>query len=63
MYASSSNSEGSSCFTIYSDKLLNAIVETFKAHKDHSRPKYFLTTNMSNSSEEHEVLWDESNYK
>ena len=35
MYASSSNSGDSSCSTIYSDKLLKAIVETFKASKGH----------------------------
>ena len=41
MQVSSPNSEDSSCFTKDSDKLLNAIVETFKAHKDHLTSKTY----------------------
>ena len=41
MYASSSNSGDSSCATIDSDKLLNAIVETFKANKGHLTAKTY----------------------
>ena len=60
MYVSSPNSEDSSFFTMDSDKLLNAIVETFKAHKDHLTSKTYKhnTTSTSNSSEESEVVWN-----
>lgn len=60
MYVSSPNSEYSSCFTIDSDKLFNAIVETFKAHKDHLTSKTYPhnTTSTWNSSEESEVVWN-----